>query len=42
LIDREELVELIPQHYEQFDSGYKGRLPLKRVYVPELIEDRDE
>ena len=34
LIDGRELVELILQHYEQFDSRYKGQLPLKRVYVP--------
>lgn len=39
LIDGEELVSLILQHYEQFDSRYKGLLPLKRVYVPEAIED---
>jgi restriction system protein len=38
LIDGDELVSLILQHYEQFDSSYKGLLPLKRVYVPELIE----
>jgi restriction system protein len=35
LIDGEQLVELILAHYEQFDSRYKGMLPLKRVYVPE-------
>lgn len=34
LIDGEELVELVLAHYEQFDSRYKGILPLKRVYVP--------
>lgn len=38
LIDGDELVELVLQHYEQFDSSYKGHLPLKRVYVPEPIE----
>jgi restriction system protein len=42
LIDGEELVMLILQHYEQFDSRYKGLLPLKRVYVPELIEGEEE
>lgn len=31
------VVALIPQHYEQFDSRYKGLLPLKRVYVPEVL-----
>jgi restriction system protein len=35
LIDGENLVGLILGHYEQFDSRYKGMLPLKRVYVPE-------
>lgn len=39
LIDGEELVDLIFQHYEQFDSRYKGTLPLKRIYVPESVED---
>ncbi len=31
LIDGEELVALILQHYDQFDSKYKALLPLKRV-----------
>ena len=35
LIDGDELVDLILQHYEQFDSYYKGLLPLKRVYIPD-------
>ena len=39
LIDGEELVNLVLQHYEEFDSRYKGLLPLKRVYIPEIIED---
>jgi restriction system protein len=38
LIDGDELVKLIFQHYDQFDSRYKGLLPLRRVYVPEPIE----
>lgn len=41
LIDGDELVMIILQHYEQFDSRYKGLLPLKRVYVPELIEEEE-
>ena len=41
LIDGSELVQLVFQHYEQFDSRYKGLLPLKRVYVPEAL-DSDE
>jgi len=35
LIDGEELVVLVLQHYEQFDSRYKGLIPLKRVYIPD-------
>jgi restriction system protein len=38
LIDGEELVELIFQHYEHFDARHKGLLPLRRVYVPETLE----
>ena len=41
LIDGTDLVSLILQHYEQFDSRYKGLLPLKRVYVPELLESEE-
>ena len=39
LIDGTELVNLILQHYEQFDSRYKGLLPLKRVYIPETLDE---
>jgi len=42
LIDGEELVNLIFQHYDEFDSRYKGLLPLRRVYVPEVIDVEDE
>lgn len=42
LIDGSELVGLIFQHYEQFDSRYKGLLPLRRVYVPEVLEETEE
>lgn len=37
LIDGEGLTDLVLTHYEQFDSKYKGILPLQRVYVPESI-----
>ncbi len=40
LISGDDLVELILQHYEKFDSRYKGLLPLKRVYVPDP-EDKE-
>jgi restriction system protein len=42
LIDGEELVSLIFQHYEQFDSRFKGLLPLRRVYVPLASEEGEE
>jgi restriction system protein len=42
LIDGEELVQLVLQYYDRFDSKYKGLLPLKRVYVPESLEDTSE
>ncbi len=42
LVDGDELVEMIFHHYDQFDARYKGVLPLKRVYVPEVIEGVEE
>ena len=42
LIDGADLVDLILEHYADFDSRYKGLLPLKRVYVPEVLEDAEE
>lgn len=42
LIDGDELVSLILEHYEQFDSMYKGLLPLKKVYIPEQIDETEE
>ena len=41
LVDGAELVDLVFQHYERFDSRYKGLLPLRRVYVPEPLEDTE-
>lgn len=41
LIDGEQLVDLIFQHYDQFDSRYKGLLSLRRVYVPEVLETNE-
>ena len=41
LIDGDELVKLIFDHYEQFDARYKAVLPLRHVYVPEAIDDAD-
>jgi restriction system protein len=42
LIEGSELIDLIFTHYEQFDSRYKGLLPLKRVYVPEVVSEDEE
>ncbi|TSA19798.1 restriction endonuclease [bacterium] len=39
LIDGEELVALTLEHYDSFDSRYKGLLPLKRVFVPVPLEE---
>jgi restriction system protein len=41
LVDGDELVALILEHYDQFDSRYKALLPLKRVYVPEPLENAE-
>ena len=38
LVDADEFVRLILDHYEKCDSKYKGLLPLKRVYAPERLE----
>jgi len=42
LIDGDELVRLILEHYEKFDSKYKGMIPLKRVFIPTPIKEAEE
>jgi len=42
LIDGGDLVDLVLQHYEQFDSRYKGLIPLRKVYVPEPLDSTGE
>jgi len=42
LIDGDDLVDLVLQHYDKFDSRYKGILPLRRVFVPVPLEDTEE
>ena len=42
LIDGDEFVDLIFQHYDHFDARHKGLLPLRRVYVPEAIVGVEE
>ncbi len=38
LIDGDELIDIILEHYEQLDSKYKAKLPLKNVYIPIQVE----
>jgi restriction system protein len=42
LIGGQELVDLILSHYDDLDSRYKGLLPLKCIYIPESIKDRED
>jgi restriction system protein len=42
LVDGDDLVKLVFEHYDQFDARYKGILPLRRVFVPEAIEGTAE
>ncbi len=42
LIDGTELVNLVLEHYEDFDSRYKGLIPLRKVYVPEPLDATGE
>jgi restriction system protein len=39
LIDGPALVDLIFEYYEKFDAKYKSVLPLKLVYVPQIVEE---
>jgi restriction system protein len=41
LIDGTELVELILEHYDDFDPRYKGIVPLKKVYIPQSLEGEE-
>ena len=42
LVDGNELVEIILAYYEKFDSKYKGILPLKSIYVPQIVDEDEE
>lgn len=42
LVDGEELVRLVLDHYEGLDSSYKGLLRLRRVWVPVALEERED
>lgn len=39
LIDGDELIELILINYEKLDSKYKAMIPLKKVYIPTVVEN---
>ncbi len=41
LIDGDEVVQLIFENYEKFDTRHKGLLPLRRVYIPETSGGND-
>lgn len=41
LVDGNELVDLVLEHYESFDTKYKGVLPLRSVYVPAPKSDEE-
>jgi restriction system protein len=34
LIDRDEFIDLLIQHYDDLESEYQATVPLKRVYIP--------
>jgi len=38
LVNGEEVLELIMQHYDDFEAQYKSLIPLKRVFIPIPIE----
>lgn len=42
LIDGEELLELIFNHYDRFDPRYQMLLPLKRVFIPGVVSDQGD
>ena len=39
LIDGEQLVELVLEHYQNLAARYRSIIPLKQIYVPDLKED---
>ncbi len=38
LLDGEELVDLVLQHYDKMSPRYRALLPLKKIYVADLVE----
>lgn len=41
LIDGDDLVSMVLNHYESLDARYQGLIPLKRVYIPEPVDEVD-
>ncbi len=41
LIDGDELVSMVLNHYESLDARYQGLIPLKRIYIPEPVDEVD-
>jgi restriction system protein len=39
LIDGNDLVNLVYEHYPHLDAKYKGLIPLRRVYIPETLTE---
>ena len=39
LLDGEEFVKLVLQHYPSMSPRYRTMLPLKQIYVPDLIAE---
>lgn len=41
IIDGDELIDILLQHYEQLDSKYKAIIPLRNVYIPVQVESQE-
>ncbi|MCX7921453.1 MAG: restriction endonuclease [Clostridia bacterium] len=41
IIDGDELIDILLQHYEQLDSKYKAIIPLKNVYIPVQVDNEE-
>jgi len=41
LIDGEQLGELVMEHYNKMSARYRTLIPLKQIYVPDIIEGSD-
>lgn len=42
LIDGEELVDLIFEHYDRMSARYRTLIPLRKIYVPDVIDGNDQ